>query len=355
MLDVRPALDADLPALVDTLGQERFFTGYLDRQRTGAGTLLVAWLDGRPVGDVYLRCEPADEPEIREHLAGVPLLVHHEVHPEHQRRGIGTALIEAAERLAAERGLTRTALAVGVDNPDAVRLYRRLRYVDWRRGTVDVSWEEPGHGMVTLICEVLVKPLVAPDVEAWQPWHPQDVAARLVGLDLAWSVAGGWAIDLYLGRQTRPHSDLEIAIPRAELDRLRPAFADLSLFAAGTGRVAPLGGDEDPRHHQVWVLDPVVNAWRLDTFLEPGDRNIWVSHRDARIRRAYREAVARTAEGIPYLRPEIVLFTKAKHRRDKDEVDLAVTLPSLDHEARRWLAEALALAHPGHPWLARVA
>ena len=65
--------------------------------------------------------------------------------------------------------------------------------------------------------------------------------------------------------------------------------------------------------------------------------------------------IERTDDGIPYARPEIVLLFKAKHSdRPKDEADLAAVLPRLEPARRRWLAEALALVHPGHPWLERI-
>jgi lincosamide nucleotidyltransferase A/C/D/E len=39
------------------------------------------------------------------------------------------------------------------------------------------------------------------------------------GLDVC--VDGGWGVDALLGRQTRPHSDLDIAIPHDQVPRLR--------------------------------------------------------------------------------------------------------------------------------------
>jgi GNAT superfamily N-acetyltransferase len=98
--EVRPASDADLATLVAVLGERHFFTDRLARQQRGGGVLLVAWLDGRPVGEVFLACEPAEEPEVRRHLPGVPRLDHLEVVGPFQGRGIGTALIRAAEATA---------------------------------------------------------------------------------------------------------------------------------------------------------------------------------------------------------------------------------------------------------------
>jgi hypothetical protein len=35
-------------------------------------------------------------------------------------------------------------------------------------------------------------------------------------------------------------------------------------------------------------------------------------------------------------------------------VDFARALPALDIQSRQWLAQSLALVHPGHPWLAEL-
>jgi hypothetical protein len=78
-LEVRPGSDADLATLVAVLGEHHWFTDRLARQQNGSGVLLVAWLDGQPAGVVFLDCEPAEEPEVRRHLLGVPRLDHLEV------------------------------------------------------------------------------------------------------------------------------------------------------------------------------------------------------------------------------------------------------------------------------------
>ena len=85
-------------------GQEWVFADYLDRQRRGLGDLLVAWADGRPVGDVFLWRAPSDQPAVREKQPDTPVITHLEVAPAWQRRGIGSALLEAVERLAFEHG-----------------------------------------------------------------------------------------------------------------------------------------------------------------------------------------------------------------------------------------------------------
>ena len=42
------------------------------------------------------------------------------------------------------------------------------------------------------------------------------ISELMRGFDGPWYVAGGWAIDLFLGRSTRAHSDVDIAILRRD-------------------------------------------------------------------------------------------------------------------------------------------
>jgi GNAT superfamily N-acetyltransferase len=163
-LRIRRGSDADLDPLVAVFRAERsFFGDCLAKQRAGGGVLLVAWLDGRPVGDVFLDRDPAEEPEIRRWLPGVPRLNHLEVLGPVQRRGIGTALLRAGEATAGKLGHRRVALGVGVDNPGARRLYERLGYTDWGRGSIVGSYQDRDHDgppvIITEIIDMLVKRL----------------------------------------------------------------------------------------------------------------------------------------------------------------------------------------------------
>ena len=39
----------------------------------------------------------------------------------------------------------------------------------------------------------------------WQPWQPEEVARFFSTLTVPWWIAGGWALDLFLGAQTGYH------------------------------------------------------------------------------------------------------------------------------------------------------
>src|SRR2546423_10342489 len=122
-VDVRVASWADLAPLMAALGQERYFADRLARQDSGRGMLLVALLDGRPVGDVYLWLEPAEEADVRRYLPGVPLLGHLEVLPELRGRGIGTEVMRVAEERLRRLGHQRGGLGVGMGKHPAAPPY----------------------------------------------------------------------------------------------------------------------------------------------------------------------------------------------------------------------------------------
>ena len=162
---------------------------------------------------------------------------------------------------------------------------------------------------------------------------------------------GGLALDLFHGRQTRDHEDLEIAVPQDRFAEIQRAFSDYDLYVVGGGLARPLTAKALAAHHQTWVRERVTGIWRLDIMREPWDEDSWVFRRDARIRLPRGRVIAHTADGIPYARPEVALLYKAKSTRPKDDDDFAEVLPLLDPSGRRWLAEAIALVHPRHRWL----
>ena len=87
----------------------------------GSRDMLIAELDGEVVGTVSTTgCRNQQPNSLR--------LLALDVGPKFRRRGIGTALMEAPEKLARERGLQSVNLEVGVANTDAIRLYERRGY-----------------------------------------------------------------------------------------------------------------------------------------------------------------------------------------------------------------------------------
>jgi hypothetical protein len=184
-------------------------------------------------------------------------------------------------------------------------------------------------------------------------WTPVEVAQRLAGVRTPWYVAGGWALDLFLGRRTRVHGDIEIAVPEAGFPEVRQRFPGHVFDAAGGGRIW-----EDPTPevlaavHQTWLRDPATGNYLLDVFREPHDGDTWICRHDEEIRFPYRAVIHHSRAGIPYLAPELVLLFKARHPRGKDRRDFDTTVPHMSRAQHETLAGLLARVQPEHPWLA---
>lgn len=196
-----------------------------------------------------------------------------------------------------------------------------------------------------------------PALDRWDAWTPAEITRRLAGVTAPWYVAGGWALDLYPGGPRREHDDLEIGVPAERFAEIAAALPDCVFYVAGDEQIVPYipGGVAETAHHQTWGWDRTAARWRLDVFREPSADGQWVCRRDALIRLPYDRLILHNADGIPVLRPEVVLLFKAKAARPKDASDLAAVWPRLDATARAWLTWALARVHPGHPWLTLLA
>jgi hypothetical protein len=157
-----------------------------------------------------------------------------------------------------------------------------------------------------------------------------------------WGFAGGWAIDLFIGASTRVHADVDVAVLRDDQDALRRALAGAWVEKAVNGARLPWSTGErlePPVHelHATWPDGAHLELVLNDRDVETGE---WIYRRDARIRLPM-SRLLRSAEGIPYLAPEIVLLFKSRTPAAKDDADLREALPHLDAMSATWLRDAI--------------
>ena len=160
-------------------------------------------------------------------------------------------------------------------------------------------------------------------------------------------------MDLHLGRQTRPHADLDVGCFRGDLPQLRSDMDGWELYAAREGTLARLGRGEEPTAdtNSVWCHPAGAAEWWLELLLDDRDGAEWVFRRCRSVRWPTSELTLGSQDGTKYLRPEIQLLYKAKAPRAKDEADLRALLPALDATQRAWLERALAQWQPENAWL----
>lgn len=172
-----------------------------------------------------------------------------------------------------------------------------------------------------------------------------------------WVLCGGWAVDAWLGRETRHHLDVDLAISiedqHAVLEHLDGWHvrghdeADDESTEQWDGRRLAF-----PGHIHATSPDGI----ELDIQLELWNHGEWELTTEPRITLPLRQSTKPTPWGMPAVTPEVVLFYKASERpRAHDHQDFQALLPLLGDAERTWLWEAIALTYPTCPWLPHLA
>jgi Aminoglycoside-2''-adenylyltransferase len=192
---------------------------------------------------------------------------------------------------------------------------------------------------------------------AWEPLHPAELARLLCGLRTPWWICGGWALDLFLGRETRRHDDLDVAVLRRDQPTLFRHLGGWEVrYATPQHTLEPWDGEHlEPPIHGIWARrSNEANApWTCEFLLNEHTDQDWIFRRNEGITRSLDE-VGAEQDGVPFLRPEIVLLYKASEPSPKDEADFVAVRPHLSPTATRWLREALEVIEPRHPWVPKL-
>lgn len=185
---------------------------------------------------------------------------------------------------------------------------------------------------------------------------PLRVAAVMGGFGPDWFVAGGWAVDLFLGKLTRPHDDIEVAVFRQDQRALQDCLRGWRLQKVVGGELSAWRRGEwlAPPVHEIHCRNEAAEPAAFEVLLNETSGDDWVYRRDEQVRRPLAQLHLPSDAGVRYLSPEVVLLYKSKNPRDKDERDFAAVVARLDAERRAWLRGAIAACHPGHHWLQRL-
>ena len=179
----------------------------------------------------------------------------------------------------------------------------------------------------------------------WEPLGPDDAAGLLRELDAPWWIAGGWSLDLFLGRKLRAHKDLDIALLRRDQRVLYDTLRGWELAVAHDGELTVWDGTPLPAdRHGLGGRPEGAARWHVEFVLDDSEGELWRYRRDPRVTRP---VASLGVVGGPQP-PEVTLLYKA--RDAGHERDWAAVLPQLDAAAGTWLADAVAAAHPNSPY-----
>lgn len=197
---------------------------------------------------------------------------------------------------------------------------------------------------------------------------------------IPWAVCGGYALDLFLNREIRTHSDIDICV--FESDRYKVLQYMLRngrhvYEFRGQGKIHPLDAtsayevgrnlmcinghcelvkfypceDNGLLYHE--FLHTGINKFNYLEFLFNTTReNNFVFDKKLKIERDISKAILFNCE-IPYLAPEIVLLFKS-FRSDKSDYqyDFEQTYLHMSDEQKIWFSQNLDKLYPnGHIWI----
>lgn len=177
----------------------------------------------------------------------------------------------------------------------------------------------------------------------------EKLQALMAPFDGDYWIAGGWAVDMFLGKVTREHKDIEAAIRRDDQKALLGLPGLARAEYAKDHKLHPWEGERLslPLHELYLHFE---NGATLEILLNEFDGSDWVFRRNPRVRRSAADFMR--GHALPVAVP---LLYKSKDPRQKDEGDFALCAPKLPEAERAWLRAAIALDHPLHPWLESLA
>lgn len=130
--------------------------------------------------------------------------------------------------------------------------------------------------------------LVGNELGKWCPLAPEELPGVLADVEGPWRLAGGWAIDAHLGKQTREHGDTDILILRRDHLAFREGLREWDVHAAdppGRLRPWPMGEVLSAAIHDIWVRRSSTEDWSFQLMIDNTDGQDWLYRRDPRVQR----------------------------------------------------------------------
>jgi len=183
--------------------------------------------------------------------------------------------------------------------------------------------------------------------------HPLSIASAMVGFDRPWCIAGGWALDLWLGRETRLHGGVKIAVLRDHQIELRNYLNDWKFqIITLDGRLVQW------KDRQQMLMLPVTQLIAKDgageqcaVWLQESDGIDWMFRTNFDVRMNLARWIVEGTRGLPVMHPALVLFGKSQVDSQKNELDFRSVVERMDEAQREWLKVALLRNDPFHQWI----
>ena len=208
----------------------------------------------------------------------------------------------------------------------------------------------------------------------------EEVNALLQGQDFSYAICGGFALDLFLGYESRVHGDIDVLAFWADRETIitymqSKGFCVYEMLGGGkVHRITDIRTQEK-RRKNVFCCTEDCELVRLydteekDTFwfdfqhiglstlnyieflFNEKTEDEFVYVRDNRIKRELGKAIL-VKDGVTYLAPELcLLFKSTDIERERYQQDFELAVDKLSQEQRTWFENAMEMLYPeGHKW-----
>ena len=208
----------------------------------------------------------------------------------------------------------------------------------------------------------------------------EEANVLLQGQDFSYAICGGFALDLFLGYESRVHGDIDVLAFWEDREAIiaymqSKGFLVYEMLGGGkVHRITDIRGQEklrknifcctgdcelvrlyDTEEQDVFWLDfqhtGLTKLNYIEFLFNEKTEDAFVYVRDNRVRRELKRAVLQK-DGIPYLAPELcLLFKSTDIEREGYQQDFELTVERLSEEQRAWFETAMELLYPeGHRW-----
>jgi len=201
---------------------------------------------------------------------------------------------------------------------------------------------------------------LSPEEESrpWEALTPHETLGLLSKLECKWWIAGGYAIEYFVGKQYREHEDIDILIQRRDLLKLKSTLSKWQLYASDPPGKLRFWDQEEilPNHvHDIWGRKSSSDPWAVQFMINDSKEDSFLYKRNHSITFNIEKFTHKSKDGLLYLAPELQLLHKAKGLRDKDHLDFDKCLPLLSKESLSWLKEMIIECYGSeHIWLNRI-
>ena len=183
------------------------------------------------------------------------------------------------------------------------------------------------------------------DFSNWKPLTVTEVSNIFSSIPISWGIAGGWALDIHLGRETREHSDIDIVIFREDQQVMYQHLKnEWTLYKAKDGKLSPWKEKEYlDAINDVGVSRASQSPWAFQIMLMDCNQDYRIYRREKTIKVSKEELFSNDENKVPYLKSAFQLLYKggSSQIREKDFRDFQSVLPSLSLKEKEWVKEAL--------------